>query len=278
MATVYFIDSENVGDGWIDLLEKPDSKFFVFYTSHSPHIAYSNVVKLINATERPNFIECYEGNNGLDFQLVSYLGYELHINNTNEMIIVSNDTGFDVVVRFWLDREMNVKRFPISKDSNTRIKKTDEPVSDDEKTTDSSSVKVTEKISGVDKREIYTIINCIGVVDPSFIHLAFVHFYGSKNGLNIYNNMKNNNFEVPPVQWNMETKMKKLIEIIIKYSNVSNIKIPDSLTGFIVNNIVDDKNAMSNKLNKSFGESGPQLNKIFSVFYKTLANIKKKNK
>ena len=90
--------------------------------------------------------------------------------------------------------------------------------------------------------------------------------------------MKNNNFEVPPVQWNMETKMKKLIEIIIKYSNVSNIKIPDSLTGFIVNNIVDDKNAMSNKLNKSFGESGPQLNKIFSVFYKTLANIKKKNK
>ena len=58
MATVYFIDSENVGDGWIDLLEKPDSKFFVFYTSHSPHIAYSNVVKLINATERPNFIEC----------------------------------------------------------------------------------------------------------------------------------------------------------------------------------------------------------------------------
>ena len=31
-------------------------------------------------------------------------------------------------------------------------------VSDDEKTTDLSSVKVTEKISGVDKREIYTII------------------------------------------------------------------------------------------------------------------------
>lgn len=36
-------------------------------------------------------------------------------------------------------------------------------------------------------------------------------------------------------------KDEKLIELIIKYESNSKVSIPDSLTGFIVNNIVDDK-------------------------------------
>lgn len=36
------------------------------------------------------------------------------------------------------------------------------PVSVEENVVNSSSVKVTEKISGVDKNELYTIINCVG--------------------------------------------------------------------------------------------------------------------
>ena len=37
MATIYYIDSENVGDVWIELLNIPEngeSKFIVFYTKH----------------------------------------------------------------------------------------------------------------------------------------------------------------------------------------------------------------------------------------------------
>ena len=176
MAKIYYIDSENVGDSWIDLLSEDDSRFLVFYTGHSPRIAYPQAIQLMNATNKPEFVECYEGNNGLDFQLVSYLGYELHTDNTNEMVIVSNDTGFDAVVHFWMDRGMNVKRVPRSNASNTQILEIIEPVSDDEFITSLSSVEVTEKISGLDKRELYTIINCIGIDAPSYIHLALVHF------------------------------------------------------------------------------------------------------
>ena len=276
MAKIYYIDSENVGDSWIDLLSEDDSRFLVFYTGHSPRIAYPQAIQLMNATNKPEFVECYEGNNGLDFQLVSYLGYELHTDNTNEMVIVSNDTGFDAVVHFWMDRGMNVKRVPRSNASNTQILEIIEPVSDDEIITSLSSVEVTEKISGVDKRELYTIINCIGIDAPSYIHLALVHFYGNKNGENIYKCLKKEKFVAPPVQWTKETRMKKLIELIIKYVNTSKTAIPDSLPGFIVNNIVDDKKAMGNKLNKSYGSSGSQLNKMFKPFYKTLAKIKKK--
>jgi hypothetical protein len=192
------------------------------------------------------------------------------------MVIVSNDTGFDAVVHFWTDRGLNVRRVPRSNASNFQTLEVVEPVSDDEYVTSSSSVEVAEKIGGVDKTEIYTIINCIGGEDPSYIHLAFVHFYGNKNGENIYKSLKKEKFVALPVNWTKKTKMKKFIGLIIKYVNTSDISVPDSLPGFIINNIVDDKKSMCDKLNKAYGESGPQLNKMFKPFYKTLTRIKMK--
>ena len=276
MATIYYIDSENVGDSWIKLLDETDSRVLVFYTGHSPRIAYSQAIRLMNATNKPEFIECYEGNNGLDFQLVSYMGYELHADNSNEMIIVSNDTGFDAVVHFWTARGMQVKRVPSSNSSNSQPIEKNEPVSDNEFITSSLSVEMADKISGIDKKEIYTIINCIGVDEPSYINLVFVHFYGNKNGQNIYKCLKKEKFVVPTVQWTKETRMKKLIELIIHYTNTANISVPKSLPEFIVNNIVDDKKAMRNKINNSYVVEGVQINKMFKPFYKTLAKIKKK--
>lgn len=276
MAAIYYIDSENVGDSWIELLDDSDSRFIVFYTGHSPRIAYPQAIHLMNAANKPEFIECHEGNNGLDFQLVTYLGYEIHADHSNEMIIVSNDTGFDAAVLFWTDRGMNVRRVPRSNASNSQPTEKIVPVSGDENVTVSSSVKVAEKIGGVDRRELYTIINCIGVENLSYIHLALVHFYGNKNGENIYKCLKKEKFAAPPVQWTKDTRMQKFIELVIRYTNTANISVPNSLPGFIIDNIVDDKKSMANKINQLYGGSGPQINKMFKPFYRTLAKIKKK--
>ena len=73
---------------------------------------------------------------------------------------MSNDTEFDAVVSFWSERGMNVSRVQRSNISNSNLQKV--PVSVEENVVNSSSVKVTEKISGVDKNELYTIINCVG--------------------------------------------------------------------------------------------------------------------
>ena len=276
MATIYYIDSENVGDSWIDLLDDADSRFLVFYTEHSPRIAYSQAIKLLNASNKPEFVECYEGNNGLDFQLVSYMGYELHADNSNEMIIVSNDTGFDAVVHFWMERGMKVKRVARSNSSNSQPIEKKEPVSDNELFTSSLSVDVAEKINGVEKKELYTIINCIGADELSYVHLVFVHFYGKENGENIYKCLKKEKFVAPLVQWKKETRMKKLIELIIQYTNKTNVTIPDALPEFIISNIVDDKKTMRNVINIYCGGDGAQINKMFKPFYKILAQIKKK--
>ena len=119
MEKIYYIDSENVGDSWIELLDELtqlDSRLIVFYTKHSPRMTYQQTIQLMNSANKPEFIECHEGSNALDFQLVSYLGYELCADRTKEMIIVSKDTGFDAVVHFWQERGS----FPCSSDSDRR--------------------------------------------------------------------------------------------------------------------------------------------------------------
>ena len=46
----------------------------------------------------------------LDFQLVSYLGFLMKTGAKTQYIIISNDTGYDAMIRFWSDRERNVSR------------------------------------------------------------------------------------------------------------------------------------------------------------------------
>lgn len=112
MGKMYLVDSENVGDIWVPLLvaSQPEDQVIVFYTQKSPHMNYENVRMLKETEKEADFIKCFEGNNALDFQLVSELGYRLHENRDCDYVIVSNDTGFDAVVRYWSAKNMPVSR------------------------------------------------------------------------------------------------------------------------------------------------------------------------
>ena len=112
MKKIYLVDSENVGDIWVPLLaaSQPEDEVIVFYTQKSPHMNYENVRMLKETDKEAIFIKCFEGSNALDFQLVSELGYRLRENQECDYVIVSNDTGFDAVVRYWSQRQMSVRR------------------------------------------------------------------------------------------------------------------------------------------------------------------------
>ena len=116
----YLIDSENVGDFWIPLLELPadQAELIVFYTKNSPHMSYDSLIKLKESDRTVTFIKCYEGTNALDFQLCSELGFLIAVNPGDEFIIVTNDTGYDAAVKYWRRIEYSVKRIA-GKDSRT---------------------------------------------------------------------------------------------------------------------------------------------------------------
>lgn len=112
MTVQYLIDSENVGDFWIPLLDLPAEKMelVVFYTRNSPHMSYDSLIRLKESDRKVTFIKCYEGTNALDFQLVSELGYRICENEDGRFVIVTNDTGFDAAVKYWRRRKKTVKR------------------------------------------------------------------------------------------------------------------------------------------------------------------------
>ena len=116
----YLIDSENVGDFWIPLLELPadQAELIVFYTKNSPHMSYDSLIKLKESDRTVTFIKCYEGTNALDFQLCTELGYLIAMNKGDDFIIVTNDTGYDAAVKYWRHKEYSVKRIA-GKDSRT---------------------------------------------------------------------------------------------------------------------------------------------------------------
>jgi hypothetical protein len=112
MTVQYLIDSENVGDFWIPLLELPadKSELIVFYTRNSPHMSYESLIRLKESDRTVTFIKCYEGTNALDFQLVSELGYLIGREEGDSFVIVTNDTGYDAAVKYWRRKKKSVKR------------------------------------------------------------------------------------------------------------------------------------------------------------------------
>lgn len=110
ISKFYFIDTENVANRWLPLLDEPNSRFYVFYTDYSSSMSYDNLARLLKISNRIEFLHCVTGHNGLDFQLSTYLGYKMRDIATSEVIIASNDTGFDAVISFWMEKGVNIRR------------------------------------------------------------------------------------------------------------------------------------------------------------------------
>ena len=109
----YFIDSENVNEVWVNILNilKPEDMIFLFYTDNSAHISCAKAVELINiGAKQIKGIRCKEGNNGLDFQMVTQLGAVISKSPKCEYILISNDNGFDAVVSYWKQKGYNIRR------------------------------------------------------------------------------------------------------------------------------------------------------------------------
>lgn len=111
-SKVYLIDTENVKSEWKCVLDKLDrkDKLLLFYTENSPNVSFADFSNLVNYPFKYEMLPCFLGKNGLDFQLVTYLGYLLRKSPLKEYVIISNDTGFDTVVYFWTGKGKKVSR------------------------------------------------------------------------------------------------------------------------------------------------------------------------
>ena len=63
----FFIDSENVANRWLPLLDESDSRFCVFYTDRSPSISYAVFCLKKKKKEKIDHVECVTVHVGLEF-------------------------------------------------------------------------------------------------------------------------------------------------------------------------------------------------------------------
>lgn len=91
-------------------LSKKDEIIF-FYSKSAPHITFNLHKELEKIPAKKLYIEVETGTaNSLDFQLSSYLGACIHHNPDKAYYIVSKDNGYDCVCRFWMNKNVFVKR------------------------------------------------------------------------------------------------------------------------------------------------------------------------
>lgn len=185
---VYLVDTENVGTAWKELLPQKGAKdvIILFYTEHSPGISYGDLNVIREYPSSFDMILCYPGKNGLDFQMVSYLGYLIKTAPKSEYIIVSNDTGYDAVVKFWSEREIEVCRRSKSELLTPKEKQAeDEDVKIMLKEALSETYQTDEYLE-----KIYQMLCNYSLKQLQGLYLALQKELGAEAGMEIYRQLK----------------------------------------------------------------------------------------
>ena len=288
----YLVDSENVNDNWLMLLElaEPEDEIIVFYTKKSPHMSYTSVIKLLQLNRPIKFEECYEGNNGLDFQLVSYLGYLMKNDELtdSEYIIMSNDTGFDSAVNFWKDRKFPVNRINVNYCKLQLKEQPESNLNDSDEVPDTldlvlkpepikpepAKAPASKKQYNFKKEEVDTFINCIGKNNLTAIHETLVHVYGQKQGQNIYKTVKEKSYALSEKKYQRKDKVKKFSDIIFAHSELKN---PGNFVDFLEKNKDKAKNlnGIRAAIVKSYGDgNGMKYYSLFKPYFKIISAFK----
>lgn len=146
IETYYLIDYENVGSDGLsgcDKLNKTDH-IIIFFTKNAKKIDMSEIADHGNA--KLDMIEVPAGKQSADIHIGSYLGYLTGVNKDCSIIIISKDTDFDNVIKFWKDKTgvkvSRAQKIKVSISKNTTSKQV------------ASQKKITTKVSGAKKTKL----------------------------------------------------------------------------------------------------------------------------
>lgn len=117
MMNYYLIDLENVrknGFLGIESLSEKD-RVIIFYSDFADTIPIDLHFQINASPAKFEFRKVSVGSkNALDFQLCSHLGYLISYasrwKKTSSFYIVSNDTGYNVLINYWKDYDVSVYR------------------------------------------------------------------------------------------------------------------------------------------------------------------------
>lgn len=201
-TTYYLVDVENLGNRWIDLIPTGvNPKVFLFFTHPSPNINYCDLQTICRTCSDISFFNCCAGDNALDFQLCSYLGFLIASGQKEDRyVILSSDKDYDPVCAFWVKRGFQVDRIAsvVQPSSDVSLAVVDIDTAD---LLDPEAKMVFNQCKQIlqnclpnklksSARGICTLICENKDADLQKLYQAFIKFYGQKPGLEIYRHVK----------------------------------------------------------------------------------------
>lgn len=287
IPTVYLVDSENVNDVWIRLVNNLEARdeILVFYTDKSPHMSYEKVIELTQLSDRPiRWIKCVEGSNALDFQLVTELGARVATDPEHVFIIVSNDNGFDAAVKYWTQRGKDVRRMK-SAECRQLVRRRAE-LSGADGAEDPAKAAVLPQGSDREdgqafayQADIEQLSRSIQMSKLTLFHDAFVCMYDQEIGDAIYYYMKEHKEEMAELSENYLPKRKARLK---NYFNMALAHAGGDTTGtddvMEIYNHIDEPKKNLQKLNveavKKFGQDqGSGYYKILKKHVKIMSKL-----
>lgn len=110
---VYLVDFENIPYAWAEYFNVATAydEFILFYGRKCPtHLSFALLQALVEGRTKVKCVPCYDGDNAMDFQLCSELGFHIAQHGSCSYAIISKDTGYDPVVNHWRDLGVSIKR------------------------------------------------------------------------------------------------------------------------------------------------------------------------
>ncbi len=207
IETFYLIDYENVNGSGLEGCNKLTAAdhIIIFFTKNAMKINMSDISNHGNAELK--MIEISPGKQSVDIHIGSYLGYLLGVNSGKDcrIIIISGDTDFDNMLKFWKDKNgAKISRAAKIKSSAHNEKNVKQKVTIEKSTPAESENQKTkinnEIIQSLSKagfgNEIVgfvasTAIKNIDVKNgKQQIYRAVISKFGQGKGLDIYNHIR----------------------------------------------------------------------------------------
>lgn len=259
---VYLIDSENVSDEWVNLLDimEDNSCIIVFYTDKSTHMNCNQVCKLMEkGTGRVQWIKCFGGNNALDFQLVSELGAMIERSFASAYVIVSKDNGYNPVVRYWgtrgvvVSKQTTAQASVVLENEEAEYSKAGADVCVE---ADNDVPPQAERLPGVDIEELAMSVN---LKDNALLYSVLVAFEGQQKGAEEYRLIRDMDKEEKADLVKLLLKDKKergvhYVEMLLKRSNCSADAAPE-IYDMLVGSPKKSKDKYHKQLTMQYGKA-----------------------
>lgn len=112
----FLIDFENVPNNIFSQLDNLVNKPGYYYVFYSDHIQTPDwILKHTPPEMQMQFIECYTGENAMDFQLIAMAGELAALNPNMIYIIVSNDKGYKPAIRMLQNKGRRIFQYKTNK-------------------------------------------------------------------------------------------------------------------------------------------------------------------